>query len=350
MKFYDVIVVGAGPAGCRTADLISDKGYNVLLIEEHKNIGRPVQCAGLVSWRLKEIVPELPKDIFINTVKCAKFLSQSTSFDLKTDKPVYVIDRAKFDRYLYRRAKRNSEVKLGARFVGFVRKKDSIKVKTTKGVFETKILVGADGPNSMVAKHAGLKQPDNKILGIQTTANGNFDKDSVELWFDKRFSPEFFAWVIPLNSKRARIGLATKRNAKLYFDKFLKSRIGKTKKPDVVGAINFGLMDTAAERVLLVGDAACQVKPFSGGGVIYGLIGAEFCSQACIKALRENRFDSSFLRHEYDKKWKNKLEKPIKRGMLYSKLLHGSDLKLNLLLTAGKKLKFILQSFDMDLL
>jgi digeranylgeranylglycerophospholipid reductase len=347
---YDVIVVGAGPAGCRTADLVSSKGYSVLLIEEHKTVGKPVQCAGLVSWRLKELLPRLPKNVIINTVNRAKFFSQSVGFELKSKKRVYVIDRAKLDRYLYNRAKKSAKVKLGTRFVSFTRKRDYVKVETTKGTFESKVLVGADGPNSMVAKQAGLRQPDNKLVGVQTTADGKFDKDSVELWFGKEVSPEFFGWVIPLSSRKARIGIATKNKARQRFDKFLKSRIGKTKKPDVAGIINFGLMDTVAERIMFVGDAACQVKPFSGGGVIYSLICAEFCSQACIKSLKKGRFDKVFLNREYDKKWKKELEKPIKRGMLYSKMLHGSDLKLKLMLKFGKKMKSVLQGWDMDLL
>ena len=79
MSMYDVIVIGAGPAGCRTAELISSKGYSVLVIEEHKSIGRPVQCAGLVSWRLKELLPRMPKDIVINSVSRAKFSSHSVN-------------------------------------------------------------------------------------------------------------------------------------------------------------------------------------------------------------------------------------------------------------------------------
>ena len=349
---YDVIIVGAGPVGCRTAELVSKKGYKVLVIEEHKSVGKPVHCSGLISWRLKELLPDLPKNIIINTVTRAKFSSSSASFELESRKPVYVVNRARLDKYLYRRAK-DAKVKimLGTRFLGFVRTEDAVKVRTTKGTFTTKILVGADGPNSTVAKIAGLVQPDNRLVGIQTMMNGNFEKDCAELWFDRGLSPEFFAWVIPLSKRKARLGLATKTNAKQRFDKFLKMRIGKTKRPDVAGTINFGLMDaTAAERIMLVGDAACQVKPFSGGGVIYSLISAGLCANACVKALRENMFGTAFLQQEYDKKWKSMLQKPIERGILYSNMLHGSEFRLKLLMSAGKRMKFILQNWDVDLL
>lgn len=257
---FDIIIVGAGPTGCRTAELISKYGYSVMLIEEHRTIGKPVQCAGLVSWRLKQLLPELPQNIILNIVNRAKFFSPSTSFELKSKKPMYVIDRSKLDKYLYKRA-RTAEVKLGVRFISFARSKDSIKVKTTKGVYETKLLIGADGANSIVAKQAGLRQPSNRLIGVQTTVSGEFD--TVELWFGKEISPEFFGWVVPTGRGKARIGVATKIRPKTHFQKFLELRVGKIKQPDVAGTINFGLMDTAAERVLLVGDAACQVKPFS---------------------------------------------------------------------------------------
>lgn len=347
------MIVGASVAGCRTAELISKK-YNVLVVEEHGKIGKPVQCAGLVSWRLLELLPNLPKDVIVNTVHAAKFFSPSGScFELKSKKPVNVINRAKFDKYLYKKAKASAKIKLSTKFEGFNYVNESIEVITNKGNFKAKLLVGADGANSLVAIKAGIKRSDNALMGIQTTTRGDFDPDSVELWFGSSIAPKFFAWVIPESSSRARIGLATKINAKNYFERFLKRRIGRLKKPDVAGTINFGLMDTAADRLMLVGDAACQVKPFSGGGVIYGLIGAERCAHACAKALSKNRFDSKFLKQTYDKKWKSKLEKPIKKGLRYRKILNKlSDRQLNFFFASGKALKLtkILESWDMDLL
>jgi geranylgeranyl reductase family protein len=349
MSEYDVIVVGGGPAGCRTAELVSRKGYKVLLVEEHKSIGEPVHCTGLISGRLKEILPDLPDSVIINSLKSAKFFHGSNSFELISKNPVYVVDRARLDRYLYTRMKSNADVKLDTKFVDFKRDGGMIKVKTTKGIFETKLLVGADGHGSRVASKAGLEPPENRLVGVQATVNGHFDS-SAELWFGKDLSPDFFGWVVPLDSSEARVGLAAKSDAKDYFDKFLESRLGKTQKPDAAGIINFGLMDTAADNVLLVGDAACQVKPLSGGGVIYSLICAGFCANACIKSLREKRFDKAFLEDEYDKEWKEKLQKPIERGIFYSKLLHSSEFKVGMLFRIAKMSRFLLQRLDMDLL
>lgn len=352
---YDVIVVGAGPSGLKTAELVAKKNYRVLVLEEHKEIGKPLKCAGLVSWRLLELLPNLPKEIIINTVDKAKFFSHSgASFVLKSKNPVYVIDRSKLDKFLAKEAKKSgAEINGSTRFKRFRYLNESIELETDKGKFKTKILVGADGANSKVAKLAGIKQPDNILLGIQATVNGNFDSNSVELWFGYSISPDFFAWVIPLDKNKARVGLATKPKSKYYFEKFLEKRIGRKKQPDVAGTIRFGLMDTVADRILLVGDAASMIKPFSGGGVVYGLIGAGHCANACTKALEENKFGYDFLKQEYDKKWKEKLEKPIKKGLLYRKILDKiSDKQLDLFFTSGKlfKLTRLLETFDMDLL
>lgn len=356
MKTYDVIVVGASVSGCRTAELIAKQSYKVLVLEEHKEIGRPVKCTGLVSWRLKELLPELPKNIIVNTVGKAKFFSPNGNhFTLKSKKSVYVIDRGKLDRYLSERAKNiNVEIKTLTRFENFRYVDDGIEVKTNKGKTKTKILIGADGANSLVAKQSNLKQPDETLIGIQTTVDGNFEQDTVELWFGSKTAPNFFAWVVPENENRARVGLATNKNPKEYLDRFLKERIGKTNKPDVGGLIRIGLMnETVADRVLLVGDAAYQIKPFSAGGIVYGLIASQCCTDACIFALQKNKFNKEFLKNQYDKKWKRILEKPIKKGLLYRKILYKfSDEQLNLFFSAGKKLKLtkILESFDMDLL
>lgn len=352
---YDVIVIGAGPSGLKTAELIAKKNYNVLVLEEHEKIGEPLKCAGLVSWRLLEILPDLPKKIILNTVNKAKFFSPSGNFfTLKSGKPVYVIDRRKLDNYLAERAtKSGAKIKTSTRFENFKYKNKIIEIKTNKGSFRSRLLIGADGANSKVAQLAGIKQPNNLLVGIQTTADGKFDSKSVELWFGSSVAPGFFAWTIPLNKNEARVGLATRTDSRYYFEKFLERRIGRKKEPDAAGTIRFGLMDTVTDGILLVGDAASMVKPFSGGGLIYGLIGAEYCANACLKALEKNRFDSEFLKQEYDKKWKEKLEKPIKKGLLYRKILDSfSDKQLDLFFTSGKlfKLTRILENFDMDLL
>ncbi len=363
---YDVVVVGAGPAGCRIAELASKRGLTTALVDKKKDIGKPVQCTGLVSHRLKSIITNMPDNIVLNKVNRAKFFYPSGNFELESKKLFFVIDREKLDKFLFLRARQAGvDTSISTFFEDFesvkaaniradkmLDKEDSLILKTSEGKMQTRILVGADGPISTVASKASLIRPSNILTGVQVTVDGNFDPNSVELHFDSNITPDLFGWVVPLSEKRARIGVAAKKNALNGLNTMLKKKLHEGYvKPDVAGRINFGLMKrTSAERIMLIGDAACQVKPFSGGGVIYGLLGAGYCANTCIKAVNKEDFSSRFFKQEYDNKWKSHLGGPIKRGMLFRRLLSGSNTKMNLLLGVAKYFKFILEGFDVDLL
>jgi geranylgeranyl reductase family protein len=354
---YDIIIVGAGPAGCKTAELLGKEGIKVLILEEHSKIGKPVQCAGLISHRLFEL-SKVSKNILLNTVRKARFYSPNKNYlELKSKNDVFIVNREKLDKELSEKAKNNGvKIKTFTRFENYSDKKNFLKIKTSKGYFQTKLLIGADGPNSIVAHLSGLKLGENILVGLQNTVKSEFDTEAVELWFGNKISPDFFGWVIPENKNWARVGLGTSKKSMEYFKRFLNIRIGnKVKtKDNVSGVIRYGLIEkSVSDRIILVGDAASQVKPFSGGGVIYGLIGSKFASEACIKSIEEDRYDEKFLEENYDKIWKKKLSWPITKGLVMNKLIHSfSDKQLNFLFTLGQKSKLakILEFLDMDLL
>ena len=127
-------------------------------------------------------------------------------------------------------------------------------------------------------------------------------------------------WVgyrVPENEEVARVGLMSDLNPFPYLKSFLRrfenARIGE-KTADL---IRIGLIKKSVSTgVLLVGDAACQVKPFSAGGLVYGQIGASYAGRACIKALEANDFSEEFLLKNYDEEWKKELAWPIRKGLL----------------------------------
>jgi geranylgeranyl reductase family protein len=293
----------------------------------------------------------MPEKLFINTVQEAMFYSpKGKGMLLKSKKPVYVIDRPGLDKYLFDLAEEAGvQTKINEKFISYEVKEYHVEVKTDRDTYKGRIIVGADGANSLVGKQAGLKYPEAYLVGVQTTASGKFDK--VELWFGSKVSPKFFAWVVPENENVARIGLATDRNASKYYEEFLKNRIGNFVKPDVGGIIRFGLMDrTCDDRLMVVGDAACQVKPYSGGGIIMGLVSSKVCAEAALKSLKQKDFSKKFFVENYDKKWKAKIGGGIKRGLALNKILNSSDRSLDMLLSAGKIGSKILGRMDMDLI
>ncbi|MEM5772738.1 MAG: NAD(P)/FAD-dependent oxidoreductase [Candidatus Aenigmatarchaeota archaeon] len=312
MTLFDCIVVGAGPAGCRTAKIVAKKGFNVLILEEHQRIGEPVQCTGLVSRRIGKI----PKNITLNKIKKARFFCGKEFFEVNSKEPMLVLDRKKYDSWLARNAeKAGAEIKTSTRFLDLKGK----TIFTTKGKFQTKILVGADGPNSTVAKKAKIKQPENLLFALQVKVKSNFDAKTVELHFGSEIAPLGFAWVVPENEIIARVGLLTKENPNKYLEKFLMKRFGRVKAYNRIGDfLRYGIIESSvADNILLVGDAACQIKPFSGGGLVYNKICSEIASEAIIKALEEKDFSEEFLLENYDKKWKQKLAWPIRKGLIF---------------------------------
>ncbi|MCX8179138.1 MAG: NAD(P)/FAD-dependent oxidoreductase [Candidatus Aenigmarchaeota archaeon] len=355
-NFYDVVIVGGGPAGCKTAELASSLGLSVLLIEEHEEIGKPVQCSGINSHRIISLSGLKEREIVVNKVYKARIFGDNETFlELKSPKPVYVIDRQKLDEGIAKLAiKRGCEIQTGVKFENFKRRGNFLLVHTSSSTIKTKILVGADGPNSTVAKLAKIEMPKEYVIGYQQTIRGDFSDNIVELWFGKTITPDFFGWVIPENDEWARVGIASKRNVGYYFENFVRKRFGKNgeKKDIVAGIIRYGLIKTSvSDNILLVGDAASHIKAYSGGGIIYGLIASHIAAKACFNAVKSKRYDRKFLEKEYDFKWRMVLERPIKRGLLLHKLLHSMpNNAFSALLKLGKPLRFFLNKMDMDLL
>jgi len=345
MSKYDLVVVGSGPAGCRTAEIVAREGYKVLVVEEHAEVGVPTQCTGFVSKKIGEI----PDEIIVNRIPRAKFVSNGNSFELKAKEPMQLMDRHAFDVFRSNLAKSaGAELQFNTRFIGY----ENHKVITTKGIFETEMLVGADGPNSTVAKIFNVKPPENQLFLIQVRAKGNFDPSIAELHFGSDIAPGNFAWVVPENEEIARVGLMTAIHPGNYFEEFLKKRLGtKIEFSDRLGdVIRYGLIEkSVADGMILVGDAASQVKPFSAGGLVYGQICAEIAGESIINAFQKNDFSEEFFKENYEKKWKRKISKGIKRGMTIKKLFEKIQDK-PLAFSAIKRLGIasLAEFFDVD--
>lgn len=306
----DVLIIGGGPSGLLTGSLISKKGFKTIILEEHGEIGRPEQCTGLVSWRIGEI----PERIVLNTVKTARFCLGKHYFEVSSRKKMLVINRFEYDKYLAENAIENMVViKTGERAIGI----KNGRVITNRGnTYQGRIIVGADGPNSITARLSGLKQPGNLLFALQCVAKGLFEEDVVEIRFEKEFSEDGFAWIVPMDKNRARVGLVTKGNPLPRLTTFLKKLNLEVVDRPVGDSIRFGLMcKTVAFNTILVGDAACQIKPFSFGGLVYGKICSNIAGEACVKALEENNFEEKFLVESYESKWKGEIWKAMKKGL-----------------------------------
>lgn len=347
---YDVVVVGAGPVGSTAARYAAMNGAKVLMIEEHAFIGSPVGCTGLLSTRAVAECELKPSDEFVfNSVRGAFVHApdgQCLPIDGKQTK-AYVVSRKNFDRVLaVMAAEEGVELSLRTRAVGLEKpdaefekegqKNPQIKLRVIRNgkpeTICTSVVIGADGVKSRIASYAGLKKPARVLPGIQIEAPyASEDSDFVEL-FPGSFAPGFFAWTVPVNEKISRIGLALEPGLAckggqedcsplLYLEKLLssnphvKARYSGGMLDFVVGGIPIGPQEkTASDGVLLVGDAAGQAKPTSGGGIYTGAFAAKIAGKVAAQAALEGDTSAERL-SEYDQLWRKGLGKELEIGM-----------------------------------
>lgn len=338
MKNYDVIVVGAGPVGGFVAGAISNAGYNVTLLEEHRVIGRPVQCAGLVSNRVFDILGE--KIGVINEVKGAQVHSPSNYLlNLQGKKPkAWVIDRSIFDRTMVEKAVAGGcDLKPGTKVIDLKRKKNELKVKIKrngkKDEIKSKLLIGSDGASSITARSFGFLQPREYLSGFGAECVGNIDLDTdfVDIIVGNNIAPGFFAWVIP-TGEGARVGLCTSSGKKSTYQYFLnllshpviKNRMGDVKIQGYIsGTIPLGpIKKPYSDGVMLVGDAAAQVKPLSGGGIYLGLLCGRHCADVAAFALKNEDVTQKSLK-EYQMRVLDDVGKELKRAQALRKIYVG---------------------------
>ncbi len=324
MRSCDVCVVGCGPIGSYLAEMLGKAGFDVVAVDMKKRVGKHA-CSGLISTRLDDFF-RIPKKIVEHKVKGAVFHAASRQVELKRrDVQAYVIDRVKLDSLLFRRMAKFCEPKLGTKFVDYRVKSnrviaDFIDENGKPVKISCKILVGADGATSRVRKTSGLKGKIKIIKAAIGYVDVEAKDECVDIYFDNKFAYGFFAWKIPRGS-RLELGLGCEgMNAVNNLEQFAKEQ-GFILNKVYAHPIVYGIQDSASERVILVGDAAAQVKPFSGGGIIYGLLCSRIAFNAIKKAFETGDFSARFLSREYDAVWKAMLLEKIKIGMGVRRLI-----------------------------
>ena len=314
----DVSIVGGGPIGIHTAIRLADAGIGVTIIEDDSIIGEPRWCTGLISEDVFDIF-DISRDSLQNRLFSARVISplgNEMKFVNRRMKAC-IIDRTKFDQELYNKAK-----KKGVRFLlsthCFDIEKNSSHIKLSlksnnePSYLYAKLCVLATGIKYDLHSKIGLGQPSQFLDSIQSEFSTK-DVENVEIYLGSVFAPQSFAWVVPVNSGVSRIGVSTSSNSYSYLMKllesdYLKDRVVKTDKPKMVKRpIPVGtIRKTFADRILVIGDAAGQVKPISGGGIYYGLISSNIASEVIINAFKKSRFDENSL-STYETRWKKKI-------------------------------------------
>jgi len=332
VREVDVLVVGAGPAGSTVARRLAERGHRVLVVEEHARVGLPVQCAGLVSRRVLELAGSTA---FVRTsVRGANVFGPglgSVTFRAP-DARAFVIDRAGLDIHLADRAARaGAEFRTATRFDRLVERRPDravVRLEGTDGGAEevaARLVVGADGVASSVARAFRLRRPVEILPAFEAEFPASpGEPDLVEVYLGRRIAPGLFGWWIPDGSGGARVGVAADADgtsARAYFDRLidhLVRRFGaRLENPTayLVSGIPIGAVPrTHGPGVALVGDAAAQVKPLSGGGIFTGMRCAEILADVADDGLRRGDLSDARLA-EYDRRWRGELGEEFRRAL-----------------------------------
>lgn len=323
----EVVIIGGGPVGSTFAAQTAT--YTTVVVEEHTVIGRPVQCTGLVHPRVVEMVEA--QDTVMNQITGFRLVPPGgKALEVRTKEvKAVVIDRTRFDRRCCERAEREgADILTGHEFLGFERegKRLTIKARGPDGevAIGADLLVGADGYKSRVGKISGLGPARDLVRGIQVDLDLRLeDQSMVEVHIGQKVAPGFFAWVLPCGDF-TRVGLGVSPGSgtpSSYLTAFLKKRgLDAERLRTMSGVIPLGPpKKTCADNVLIVGDAAAQTKPLSGGGLYTGLRAARWGAMTAVDALKDGDLSSKRL-SEYDAKWRADIGKEVDRGLLIRKV------------------------------
>ena len=369
----EVAVVGCGVSGATAALAVAQSNVSVSIFEEHERIGLPSHCSGHVGIEaFKKFSPQIPQRIIENEIRGAVFYPPSgDALTLQRSKPVtWVLNRADYDAYLASLAERaGASLQLNSRVDRYTRSDDGLQlsVRDSEREVRCKVLIDASGCGASLSRYAGLSTLGRGIVvnSAQFSVENptDVDRDFVELYFGQAFAPGFFGWIIPRRNGTAKVGIAAgaRANVKQCFERFIsKHPVVSTKlkhaRPltqpiyhpiPVGGAVN----RTYADNVLAVGDAASQVKPTTGGGIVFGLACGRIAGETTVKAIRDGDFSAARL-SEYEILWRKLIGFDLKAMSLLRRLLYRlPDRNLDRLFSIASELnadEILNQSSDID--
>ena len=330
MPDYDVLIAGASVSGLLAAREIAARGLSVAVLEEDAEIGTPEHCGGLVSVAGISnlgIVPD-PKTIENNKIVRAKIFSPSSFFELDAEKQkVVVLDRRAFDKQIaFQAQKKGAEIRVKCSMRSLAKDTLEYVVKTSEGDLSCNYFVDARGVASIISRsREGILQSAQYELYAPW-----IERDTIEVAFDSERYPGFFAWIIPTGQGSGKVGVAGRR---ISAASALQSYIDSKGKYSVVRKIyapiwvNGPLQNFVSDRMIIVGDAAGQSKPTTGGGIYSCGMGGLLAGRAVVEAAAaaKKNSDRRLLLMQYEKNWLSMFKAEFDKMMLARRLFERLD-------------------------
>ena len=325
----DVAIVGGGPAGLCCARELALRGFKTLLLEEHETVAEKVLCTGIIGIKAFQQFP-LPSETIVGSLGGMKVRARYGAQLLYTPgQPIArIVDKGAFNLALAAQA-----VAAGALLYTSTRVHDVVVDNTGVRLaarrpdgqllaFRAPIAVLACGVQYQLMHKLGLGSPQEFLQGAQAEVPWTL-APCTEVHLNKELSPEAFAWVVPLQNGHARIGVMRAQDARGALRRFLDELAPQWRERQDIRLrskpiAQTPLRRTLTERVLIIGEAAGQVKATTGGGIYYGLLAARLAAEAIHTAFATGRFGTEQL-CAYERAWKALLADELTLGRSFRK-------------------------------
>jgi digeranylgeranylglycerophospholipid reductase len=328
--YADVVVVGGGPAGSCCAKELALRGLNTLLLEEHETVASKALCTGIIGVNAFREFP-LPWETVVGSLGRMKAVSRyGTELPYTPQQPIaYIVDKGAFNTALAAQAtaagaalQTSTRVhdlaidREGVYLRALVRGEQPLRVRA-------RLVVLACGVYYHLTKTLGLGIPREFLQGAQAEVPWNLTHWT-EVHLNKTFSREAFAWLVPLQNGSTRVGVMCARDPRGSLMRFLDHVAPQWREHDDIHLASkpiaqMPLRKSYAERVLVIGEAAGQVKATTGGGIYYGLLAARLAADAIGQAFARGCFAAATLQR-YEQAWHALLADELSLGLSFRKL------------------------------
>ena len=364
---YDVLVIGAGPGGSIAAKTAAEKGLDVLLIEKRQEIGDPVRCAeGVNKEYLKKHV-EIDNSWICADLKGSRIFSPNgTKIEMAQEisggEVGYVLERKIFDRALAEHAaKAGAEVRVKTRATGLIIEDDFVKGARLMHLgkeyeVRAKIVIGADGVESKVGRWAGidtsLKPVDIETCAQYLIAGVDIDQEYCEFYIGSELAPGGYIWIFPKGEGKANVGvgLLGSKTGKFkprpvdYLNNFVEQKFPNAGIVEMVfgGVPVSGCIEkTSTNGLMLVGDAARQSDPITGGGILNAMDAGKLAGEAAYEAISAEDVSFEKLEEVYEKRWRETTGYAIDMSLIVKNcFINLQDEDLDALANSLKEVRF----------
>jgi len=321
-KQRDVIIIGGGPSGLNTARILSGCGLDVVVLERKDRIGQNIVCTGIVGENVFSEF-DIPESSVLSEIQKVRMISPfGTAINYRHPHAfARVVDRERFDRSLADLAVRSgSHIECGCSVTNISVDRKAVEISANRNgsdlTYSAKMAVIATGVNSALSKKLRLGGSGEFLNGIQAEVEPG-DLSATRLYFGNKVAPGAFAWAVPAGD-RVRIGMITEKDPIFFFERLLKNFIPDSVAKGIpaykIKAIAQGVPEkTYADRILVVGEAAGQVKGTTGGGIYFGLVGSRAAGDVIMRNIEKDHLGAGDLA-AYEIQWKSVLLKEILIG------------------------------------